>query len=75
MIPVMQKIINGEVVSQPTSTGWKISSLGTRFLDWMRVNYKGEEDKTWQVWYYSGTMTIIEVTDKKMMTLITLTWL
>lgn len=75
MIPVIEKIIKGEVVSKQTTTGWKISSIGTKFLDWMRDNYKDEEDKSWQVWYYSGSMTIIEITDEKMMTIITLRWL
>lgn len=75
MIPVMERIIRGEVVIKPTDSGWKITSIGNNFLDWMRENYKVEEDESWQVWYYSGSMTIIEVTDEKMMTMITLRWL
>lgn len=75
MIPVMERIIKGEVVATTTPTGWKISSIGTRFLEWMRTNYKEHEDHTWQVWYYSGSMTIVEVTDEKIMTMINLKWL
>jgi hypothetical protein len=70
----MSPVFDGEVVIKDMGTSWKISSIGTRFLDWMRINYKDEEDKTWQLWYYSGSMAIIEVTDAKMMTMITLRW-
>lgn len=74
MIPVMERIIRGEVVIKPTDSGWKITSIGNNFLDWMRLNYKNAEDSTWQVWYYSGSMNIIEVIDEKMMTIINLRW-
>jgi hypothetical protein len=70
----MSPVFDGKVVVKDMGTSWKISSIGTSFLDWMRTNYKDEEDKTWQLWYYSGSMAIIEVTDAKMMTMITLRW-
>ena len=57
-----------------TEHGWKINSLGTSFLDWMRKNYADEEDKSWQLWYYSGSMAIIEVIEERMMTMIQLRW-
>jgi hypothetical protein len=75
MIPAIEKILQGHVVIKPTATGWKINSLGTDVLDWMRHNYKDEEDESWQLWYYSGSMTIIEVIDEKIMTMLTLKWL
>lgn len=74
MIPMMEQIMRGEVVVKETATGWKITSIGNKFLDWMRKNYKDGEGTTWQVWYYSGSMTIVEVTDEKMITMITLKW-
>jgi hypothetical protein len=75
MIPAIEKILQGHVVIKPTTAGWKINSLGTDVLDWMRHNYKDEENESWQVWYYSGSMTIIEVIDEKIMTMLTLRWL
>jgi len=75
VIPTIEKILKGEVVVKETPTGWKITSIGNKFLDWMRYTYRDKEDETWQVWYYSGTMTIVEVTDVKMITMINLKWL
>lgn len=74
MNPVIEKIMLGEVVVKASATGWRVSSIGTKFLDWMRKNYKDQEDVTWQLWYYSGSMAIIEITDEKMMTMINLRW-
>jgi hypothetical protein len=74
MSHVIEKIMRGEVVIQPKGSNWKISSIGTNFLDWIRKNYPDEEDKTWQIWYYSGSMCIIEVVDERMMTMINLRW-
>lgn len=58
----------------PTQHGWKVSSIGTSFLDWMRQCYPEEENKTWQLWYYSGSMAIIEVIEERIVTMITLRW-
>ena len=75
MNPTIDKISKGEVVVEDLGSVWKITSIGTRFLDWMRQNYKDQEDITWQIYYYSGTMCMIEVVDEKMMTMINLKWL
>lgn len=75
MNPTIEKIMRGEVVVKVKNTGWEITSIGIDFLDWMRDNYKDQEDVTWQLWYYSGTMAIIEITDEKIMTMINLKWL
>ena len=75
MNPVIERVMSGEVVVKDNGSSWKVNSIGTSFLDWMRKNYKDDEDITWQIWYYSGSMTIIEVTDEKMMTMINLKWL
>lgn len=74
MNPVIEKVMRGEVVVKDNGSSWKVSSIGTSFLDWMRKNYQDYEDVTWQIWYYGGTMIIIEVTDEKMITMINLRW-
>lgn len=71
---VIEKIMTGNVIIKDQGDSWKISSLGRDFLDWMRINYKEQEDVTWQLWYYSGSMAIIQVIDEKMMTMINLRW-
>lgn len=73
--PTMQAIENGKIVIEDKDAYWKVISLGTEFLDWMRLTYPADEDKLWQVWYYSGMMCIIQVVDEKMMTMINLRWL
>ena len=75
MNPIIDKIYAGEVVIEDLGTAWKVTCIGNRFLDWMRHNFKDEEDKNWQLYYYSGTMCMIEIVDEKIMTLINLTWL
>lgn len=73
--PTMQAIENGKIVVEDKGAYWKVISLGTEFLDWMRTTYPADEDTLWQVWYYSGMMCIIQVVDEKMMTMINLRWL
>jgi predicted acetyltransferase len=74
MNPTIEKVMRGEVVVKTIDTGWKVNSIGTDFLDWMRENYKDQENVTWQLWYYSGTMAIIEIADEKIMTMVNLRW-
>ena len=75
MNPTIEKIMKGEVVVKTFANHWEISSIGTRFLDWMRQNYKETEDNTWQVYYYSGTMCIVQTIDSKIITMVNLKWL
>jgi hypothetical protein len=74
MNPTIEKVMRGEVVVKDNGSSWEVSSVGTTFLDWMRKNYKDQEDISWQLWYYSGSMAIIQVTDARIMTMINLRW-
>lgn len=71
-----EKVLKGSVVVFETENGWKIHALhNTGFLDWMRHTYQADENQSWQLWYYSGSMNIVEVIDEGIFAMISLRWL
>lgn len=62
------------VVIESKDMNWQITAIGTEFLDWMRRLFASEEETAWVLRYYSGSMTIVTVTNKEIMTPILLRW-
>lgn len=63
------------VITQMESNLWQISSVSLAFLDWIRQSYGDWEDNEWRLHYYSGSMSLIQVHDERIITTAMLRWL
>jgi hypothetical protein len=62
------------VITQMESQRWEISTVSLQFLDWMRETFGDWEDEEWQLTYYSGTMSLIQAHDERIITMALLRW-
>jgi hypothetical protein len=53
---------------------YRVDSIGNNFLDWIRESFSGEEDKSWRITYYSGSMCQMTVKNDEIITLTLLRW-
>ena len=63
------------VITQMESDRWEISSVSLAFLDWIRQSYGDWEGQEWRLTYYSGSMSLIQVHDERIITMALLRWL
>jgi hypothetical protein len=62
------------VIAQMEPQRWEISTVSLQFLDWMREAFGDWEDEEWQLTYYSGSMSLIQIHDERIITMTLLRW-
>jgi len=63
------------VITQMEPQRWEISAVSLQFLDWIRQSYGDWEGQEWRLTYYSGSMSLIQVHDERIITMALLRWL
>jgi hypothetical protein len=62
------------VIAQTEPQRWEISTVSLKFLDWMRETFGDWEEEEWQLTYYSGSMSLIQIHDERIITMALLRW-
>ena len=65
---------NGKIVLYKYDESYRVDSVGNNFLDWIRESFGDEEDKSWRIIYYSGSMCQLIVKNDEIITLTLLRW-
>ncbi len=66
---------NGKIVLYKVQDdSYRVDSVGNNFLDWIRESFGEEEDKSWLITYYSGSMCQMTVKNDEIITLTLLRW-
>lgn len=62
------------VITQMESQRWEISTTSLKFLDWIREAFGDWEDEEWRLTYYSGSMSLIQAHDERIVSMALLRW-
>jgi hypothetical protein len=62
------------VIAQMEPQRWEISTTSLKFLDWIRETFGDWEDEEWRLTYYSGSMSLIQIHDERIITMTLLRW-
>jgi len=63
------------VITQMETQRWEISTTSLQFLDWIRETFGDWEESEWRLTYYSGTMSLIQAYDERIIATTMLRWL
>lgn len=62
------------VVTYMEPQRWEISTVSLQFLDWLRESFGDWEGEEWRLTYYSGSMSLIQAHDERIITMTLLRW-